>query len=105
MKRQKRRIKLIQPRLQLKLTFVFLGLSASSMLLQFILFTSNITELASYLPSDGLVLVALDLHEGEKPPADFETATGVYYALSEVEDVGEGRRMAWYFQQESPHPA
>jgi hypothetical protein len=48
------------------------------------------------------VLVALDLDEGEGPPADFETATGIYYALSEVEDLGEGRRMAWYFQQEAP---
>ena len=51
-------------------------------------------------PADGLVLVALDLDDGEEPPADFETATGVYYQLSEVEDVG--RRMAWYFQQEPP---
>ena len=53
-------------------------------------------------PADGLVLVALDLDDGEEPPADFETATGIYYALSEVEDLGEGRRMAWYFQQETP---
>ena len=55
-------------------------------------------------PADGLVLAALDLDDGEEPPADFETAPGVYYALSEVEDVGEGRRMAWYFQQEAPTP-
>ena len=55
-------------------------------------------------PADGLVLVALDLDEGEEPPDDFETATGVYYALSEVEDEGEGRRMAWYFQQEESDP-
>jgi hypothetical protein len=54
--------------------------------------------------ADGLVLVALDLDDGEEPPSDFETATGVYYALSEVEDVGEGRRMAWYFQQEPLGP-
>ncbi len=53
-------------------------------------------------PADGLVLVALDIDDGEEPPADFETATGVYYRLSEIEDVGEGRRMAWYFQQEPP---
>ena len=51
-------------------------------------------------PADGLVLVALDLDDGEEPPADFETATGVYYTLSEVEDVGDNLRMAWYFQQE-----
>ncbi len=48
------------------------------------------------------MLVALDLDDGEEPPADFETVTGVYYRLREVEDVGEGRRMAWYFQQEPP---
>jgi hypothetical protein len=62
------------------------------------------TPAAPAHPADGLVLVALDIDEGEKPPADFETATGVYYALSEVEDVGEGRRMAWYFQQEPSDP-
>jgi len=52
--------------------------------------------------ADGLVLVALDLDDGEEPPDDFETATGIYYALTEIEDVGEGRRMAWYFQQDAP---
>lgn len=52
-------------------------------------------------PADGLVLVALDLGEGEEPPADFETANGIYYGLSEVEDVGEGRRLAWYFKEAS----
>jgi signal peptidase II len=57
MTRHKRRIKLIQPRLQLKLIFVFLGMAASSMLLQFILFTSNVTEVATTLPADGLILV------------------------------------------------
>ncbi len=62
------------------------------------------TPAAPAHPGDGLVLVALDLDNGEEPPAEFETATGVYYALSEVEDVGEGRRMAWYFQQEPPDP-
>lgn len=56
-RRYKRRIKLIQPRLQLKLVFVFIGMAASSMLLQFILFTSAITDVATRLPSDGLVLV------------------------------------------------
>jgi hypothetical protein len=56
-RRYKRRIKLIQPRLQLKLVFVFLSMAASSMLLQFILFTGAVTDVASRLPSDGLVLV------------------------------------------------
>ena len=55
-------------------------------------------------PADGLVLVALDLDDGVEPPTDFETATGVFYGLSEVEDVGEGRRLAWYFQQEESAP-
>ena len=50
------------------------------------------------------MLVALDLDDGGEPPADFEMATGIYYTLSEVEDVGEGRRMAWYFQQGPPAP-
>lgn len=56
-RRYKRRIKLIQPRLQLKLVFVFIGMAACSMLLQFILFTSTVTDVATRLPSDGLVLV------------------------------------------------
>lgn len=56
-RRYKRKIKLIQPRLQLKLVFVFVGMAASAMLLQFILFTSAITDVATRLPSDGLVLV------------------------------------------------
>ena len=54
-------------------------------------------------PADGLVLVALDLDDGEQPPTDFETATGVSYRLSEVEDVGEGR-LALYFRQEASDP-
>jgi hypothetical protein len=57
MNRYKRRIKLIQPRLQLKLILVFLGMTTSAMLLQFILFTSSVTDVAADLPSDGLVLV------------------------------------------------
>ena len=66
--------------------------------------TQNVTTPdAPAHPADGLVLVALDLDDGEEPPADFETATGIFYELSEVEDVGDGRRMAWYFQQ-GPHP-
>jgi hypothetical protein len=55
-------------------------------------------------PADGLVLVALGLDDGVEPLANFETATGVSYRLSEVEDVGEARRRAWYFRQEAPEP-
>ena len=70
----------------------------------FYLMQSATTPNAPAHPTDGLVLVALDLDEGEEPPGDFETATGVSYRLSEVEDLGEGHRMAWYFQQESSDP-
>ena len=70
----------------------------------FYLLQSAPTADAPTHPADGLVLVALDLEEAEEPPAVFETATGIYYQLSEVEDVGDGRRMAWYFQQEPPDP-
>jgi hypothetical protein len=62
------------------------------------------TPAAPAHPADGLVLVALNLDDGEEPPADFETATGVYYRLSEVEDLEDGRHLAWYFQQEPPGP-
>jgi hypothetical protein len=55
-------------------------------------------------PADGLVLVALELDDGEEPPDDFETAIGISYRLSEVEDVGEGCRLAWYLQQEASEP-
>ena len=57
---------------------------------------------ASVIPDDNLVMVALSLDDGEQPLNDFETATGVFYQLSEVEEIGEGQRLAWYFQQETP---
>lgn len=56
-KRHKRRIKLIQPKLQLKLIGAFLFMSALALNLQFILFTSSLTQLASELPEDGTLLV------------------------------------------------
>lgn len=55
--RHKRRIKLIQPKLQLKLIGAFLFMSALALNLQFILFTSSLTQLASELPEDGTLLV------------------------------------------------
>lgn len=64
----RRRVRLIQPKLQLRLILVFLGLSILGLVLQVSLFTMSVTELASELPSDGslvlertpsLVLVAL----------------------------------------------
>ncbi|TDJ66240.1 MAG: hypothetical protein E2O39_16830 [Planctomycetota bacterium] len=57
MARYKRKIKLIKPRFQLKLTMVFVGFSALSLLLQFVLFTSSLTEAALVLPQDGAILM------------------------------------------------
>lgn len=53
----KRRIKLIRPRLQVKLTMVFLGASALALLLQFVLFNSALSRMALRLPHDGPVLL------------------------------------------------
>lgn len=49
--------KLIKPRLQLKLTLTFVGLSALSLLLQFLLFQSALAEAALGLPNDSGVLL------------------------------------------------
>lgn len=57
MVKHKRRIKLIQPRLQLKLISAFLGMSALALILQFLLFTSSLTELAAEIPEDGALLM------------------------------------------------
>jgi hypothetical protein len=46
--------------------------------------------------ADRLVLVSLFLKTGEEAPDGFITATGLHYDLVEVEDVGDGDRMAWY---------
>jgi outer membrane murein-binding lipoprotein Lpp len=53
MVKYKRRIKLIKPRLQISLTMIFMGLSALGILMQFILFQSTLTKLATGLPNDG----------------------------------------------------
>jgi len=53
----RRRRKLIQPGLQLRLTFTFVGISALSLLLQFVLFANAITNLALELPRDGAVVM------------------------------------------------
>jgi hypothetical protein len=58
-----RRIKLIQPRLQLKLVLSFVGLSTLGLLLQFLLFASALARLAADLPNDGaLVAEAITSH-------------------------------------------
>jgi hypothetical protein len=53
----KRSKKLIQPRLQLRLTFTFLGVALLALLLQFLLFGATISALAAELPQDGPVLL------------------------------------------------
>lgn len=57
MAKYKRRIKLIKPRFQNRLTLTFMGLSALGILMQFILFHSTMGRLAAGLPSDGSVLM------------------------------------------------
>ena len=49
----RRRRKLIQPGLQLRLTLTFVGISALALLLQFVLFANSMTALALSLPQDG----------------------------------------------------
>jgi methyl-accepting chemotaxis protein len=53
----RRRKKLIKPRLQLKLTMIFVGLSALSLLLQFVLFQNTLATAALELPHDSIVLM------------------------------------------------
>lgn len=54
----KRRVKLIRPRLQLKLVGTFAGLSLFALVFQFILFGSVTARFAAGLPNDGDVLFA-----------------------------------------------
>ncbi len=53
----KRRIKIIKPRLQLKLVGVFVGLAALSVLLQSVLLANRLTGLAANIPVGGPYLV------------------------------------------------
>ena len=53
----KRRIKIIKPRLQLKLVGVFVGLAALSVLLQSVLLAHRLTELSMRIPFGGDYLV------------------------------------------------
>ena len=54
--RRKRRIKLIQPRFQLKLIGSFLGISALALLLQFLVLGKHLSELALSMPDGGVYL-------------------------------------------------
>ena len=56
MAKYKRRIKLIKPRLQLRLTLIFVGLAALSLLMQFVLFMNTLGRVATSLPNDGAIL-------------------------------------------------
>lgn len=53
MSKHKRRIQLIKPSLQLRLTMVFVALGAIGLVLQLLFFTARLAELAAYLPQDG----------------------------------------------------
>jgi hypothetical protein len=53
----KRKIKLIKPQLQLRLTLVFIGFAALSLLMQFSLFAAGLTRAAVELPSDSAIMV------------------------------------------------
>ena len=57
MNKQPRRIKLIRPGLQLRLVLVFGGMTALSLTVQYILFTSILANVATTLPHDGLLLL------------------------------------------------
>jgi hypothetical protein len=56
--RYKRSVKLIKPSLQLKLVAMFLGVSTTSLLLQYLLFASRLSDVATGLPDGGAALVA-----------------------------------------------
>jgi hypothetical protein len=53
-----RRIKLINVPLQMKLTFIFVGMAAVSLLLQVLLFTKCLGDVAAMLPHDGAIFWA-----------------------------------------------
>lgn len=55
----KRRIKLIKPRLQLKLIGTFMGLSGLSFLLQVLVLGRRLSEMSVLLPNDGAYLHSL----------------------------------------------
>ena len=57
MNKHPRRIKLVRPGLQLRLILVFGGMTALSLTVQYILFTSILANAATTLPNDGLVLL------------------------------------------------
>jgi hypothetical protein len=57
MKQHRRTLKLILPRLQLRLILVFLCTAASALLLQYLLLMETLADFAADLPHDGLLLL------------------------------------------------
>jgi len=57
MMQNKRRKKLIQPRLQMRLILTFLGVALIGLMLQFLLFAATMSALADELPQDGPILI------------------------------------------------
>jgi signal peptidase II len=53
----RRRIKIIRPKLQMKLTLTFVGLTILALMLQFMVFVRTMTNIAVSLPSDHEVLM------------------------------------------------
>jgi signal transduction histidine kinase len=53
----KRRIKIIRPKLQMKLTLTFVGLTLLALMLQFMVFLRTMTTIAVSLPADHDVLM------------------------------------------------
>lgn len=56
MTKSKRRIKLIKPGLQIRLTMTFVGLAALALILQFLLLMARLSEFSVFLPEDGAIL-------------------------------------------------
>jgi len=55
----KRRVKLIKPSLQLKLVGTFVGMTALTLLLQYLLVTAHLTEAATRMPDGGSHLMSI----------------------------------------------
>lgn len=53
----KRKIRLVRPKLQLRLVLTFLGLSALALALQFVMLAALLSDVAADLPADGPVLL------------------------------------------------
>jgi hypothetical protein len=49
--------------------------------------------------ADRFALAAVSLDTGEEAPTAFETVTSARYVLSEIEEIGDGHRLAWYFHK------